>query len=251
MQVMSRIGVSVPFTRWIRLFPVPFRDMAFAQRFSKFDIIEVAATKASDPRPESYEPNVDTIKIVGRIDSKRAHERRRYMDPLMRPSMCGIRRERVAVGTSLGVVGLAGGPELLITEDRTPWEPDKQMIVDQPSMLMPTKKGLEKLPYRFQYRYVCADEPECAGHLQSIVDWEIAEAFRDWREQYGEAQALEKIKEKWTQRLWAPERDSSLFVGNQYKNPDGFLVLGVFWPPKLPTGGGSAGPVQDELLPPR
>ncbi len=31
---------------------------------------------------------------------------------------------------------------------------DKQLIVDQPSMLMPGKKGLEKVPYRFSYRYL-------------------------------------------------------------------------------------------------
>jgi hypothetical protein len=244
-------GIDAHAPRWIRLFPVPFRDLTFTQRFKKFDIIEVAARKSSDPRPESYEPNVDTIRIVGHVDSKRADERRRYIDPLMRPSMCAVRRERAAVGTSLGVFRPAGEPELLITEDRTPWEPDKQMIVDQPSMLIPTKKGLEKLPYRFLYRYACAGEPSCSGHLQSIVDWEIAEAYRSWREQYGDEQALEKIKRKWTQQLWAPDRDASLFVGNQLKNPDGFMVLGVFWPPKLPTGGGSAGPARDGLLPPR
>jgi hypothetical protein len=79
----------------------------------------------------------------------------------------------------------------------------------------------------------------------------IAEAFRRWRDQYGEADALERIERKWTQQVWAPDRDAALFTGNQFKNPDGFLVLGVFWPPKAATGDGSRDPAQGELLPPR
>jgi hypothetical protein len=86
------------------------------------------------------------------------------------------------------------------------------MIVYQPSMLMPGKKGLEKVPYQFKYRYRCAGEPGCRGHEQSIVDWEIAEAFRRWREQYGEFGALERIEKKWTEQVWASDRDTALFV---------------------------------------
>lgn len=244
-------GVDVEQHRWIRLFPVPFRDMPYDQRFRKFDVIEVEARKASDPRPESYQPNVDTIAIVDNIPPRRVDHRRRLIDPLIQPSMCVIRRQQTANATSLGVFRPEAPPELVITEERSPWEPDKQMIVDQPSMLMPGKKGLEKVPYRFSYRYRCAGERSCRGHDQSIVDWEIAEAFRRWREQYGEPGALERIEKKWTEQVWAFDRDTALFVGNQFKNPDGFLVLGVFWPPKAATGDGSRDPEQGELLPPR
>jgi hypothetical protein len=165
--------------------------------------------------------------------------------------MCAIRRQQAATGVSLGVFKPEAMPELVVTEDRSPWEPNKQYIVDQPSMLMPGKAGLEKLPYQFRYRYRCTGEPGCRGHEQSIVDWEIGEAFRRWRDQYGEPAALERIRAKWTDQVWAADRDTALFTGNQFKNPDGFLVLGLFWPPKLPTGGGSRGAEQGELLPPR
>jgi len=244
-------GIDVDQPRWIRLFPVPFRDMPFDQRFRKFDVIEVEARKASDPRPESYQPNVDTIRIVGKIPATRAGERRRLIDPLIQPSLCAIRRQQVAMATSLGAFRPEAPPELVVTQDRSAWEPNKQLIVDQPSMLMPGKQGLEKVPYRFSYRYRCAGEATCRGHEQSIVDWEIAEAFRRWRDRYGESGALERIKSKWTDEVWAAERDTSLFTGNQFKNPDGFLVLGVFWPPKRTTDGGSRAPAQGELLPPQ
>ena len=101
-------------------------------------------------------------------------------------------------------------------------------------MLMPGKKGLEKVPYQFKYRYRCAGEPGCRGHEQSIVDWEIAEAFRKWRAEYGERGALKRIEAKWTEQVWAPDRDTALFTGNQFKNPEQlFLVLGVFWPAEV------------------
>lgn len=110
-------GIDVDTPRWIRLFPVPFRDMPPDRRFKKFDILELAASKASDPRPESHQANVDTLKVVGHIAASRPDERRRMIDPLLRPSMCAIRREQQATGTSLGVfrpgacrAGDRGGP---------------------------------------------------------------------------------------------------------------------------------------------
>jgi hypothetical protein len=244
-------GFDLDNPRWIRLYPVPFRDLPFAQRFRKFDIVELEASESSDPRPESYKPNADSIRVVGHLNARRAVERRRHIEPLMRQSMCAIRREQQESRASLGIFRPLAPPELRIVEERSAWEPEKQMIVGQPSMLMPGKKGLEKLPFRFSYRYGCAGEPTCPGHEQSIIDWEIAEAFRKWRDRLGEHRALEHIEERWTRDLWAPERDSAVIVGNQFKSPQGFLILGVFWPPRLTTGLGSGGPAQGELLPPR
>ena len=244
-------GIDLDHPRWIRLFPVPFRDLPFDQRFKKFDIIELRAEKASDPRPESYRPNVDSIAVVGHVPASSPEERRRIVAPLVQRSMCAVRREQRATRMSLAAIGRPHPPpELRIHVDEEAWQPRKQSVVDQPSLLMPGKRGLEKIPYRFLYSYRCAGEPECPGHEQSIVDWEIAEAFRSWRRGHGEAQALNRIRFKWTEQLWSPERETTLFVGNQFKNPDGFLILGVFWPPK-PTGGGPRGSVQGELLPPR
>src|SRR3989337_678847 len=109
-------GVDVERPGWIRLFPVPCRDMPSDRRFRKFDVIDLQATKSSDPRPESHEPNADTITVVDHIPSRRGDERRRFIDPLICPSMCAIRREQSANGTSLGAFRPAGPPELVIVE---------------------------------------------------------------------------------------------------------------------------------------
>ena len=92
--------------------------------------------------------------------------------------------------------------------------------------------GLEKVPYRFLYVYGC-DDPACPGHRQTIVDWEIGQLYRALRDR-GDADdvALRKICDKWLGQMCAPDRDTAFFVGNHLKNPRGFMVLGVFWPPK-------------------
>ena len=51
--------------RWIRLFPVPYRFLGPDQRFRKYQWIELNILKASsDSRPESFHPDLDSIKIV-------------------------------------------------------------------------------------------------------------------------------------------------------------------------------------------
>lgn len=39
---------------------------------------------------------------------------------------------------------------------------------------------LEVIPHRFVYCYECP-EPDCPGHRQGIIDWEIHQAYRKWR----------------------------------------------------------------------
>ena len=103
---------------------------------------------------------------------------------------------------------------------------------------MPGKTALEKLPYRFLYSYRCADAA-CNGHRQSIIDWEIGAAFRDWRDEHGnEEAAIELIRQKWGEQMWQPKRDTFFYTGNRHDYPDGFLVLGVFWPEKVAVPGG-------------
>ncbi len=97
--------------------------------------------------------------------------------------------------------------------------------------LFTEKSELEKAPHTFIYRWEC-QEPACQGHVQSIADWEIGEAYRSWRRRGYDA--VEEIKRKWLEVLCAEKRDTHLFVGDQHKRPGKFLVLGVFYPERRP-----------------
>ncbi len=221
---------------WVRLFPVPFRDLRGGQRFSKYDLIEVeeARRPASDGRPESIRPNVDTLKRLRKIDTKGNWAKRyKYIEPLVIHSMCHMLRLQAESKASLGAFRPAEVIDLIIEEGDAQWGPSQQAITQQGSLLRPAKSDLEKIPFTFKYKYRC-DDHQCNGHEQSIIDWEIAAAFRRWRKDYkSEEVALEKIRQKWIQDLCAPHIDTHFFVGNQHLHPKSFLVLGVFWPKKI------------------
>jgi hypothetical protein len=232
---VAGIRTDTPEPVWVRLFPVAFRDMPFDQRFKKYDVIRLRAEQhTGDARPESWRPDVDSVEVVGHLDPKNDWSKRRpYVEPLVADSMCDVLRRQREDGTSLAA--FRPGEVLDFTYQRDDAERDerKQAIADQPSLFFMSKKGLEKIPYVFRYRYRCA-VPDCRGHHQSIIDWELAESFRSWT-QYPEAERLQQLRRRWLQEMCSSSRDPILFVGNQHMRPEVFMVLGVFWPPAPTT----------------
>lgn len=233
---VAGIRTDLDFPAWVRLWPVGFRDLPFTQRFKKYDRIQVEARPhTGDTRPETFKPNLDSMRVVERLDARQGWAKRRpYVEPLIAPSMCEIARRQERNGTSLGVVRPGEVLGLTIDAVDAEWEDKQEAIVAQPTLLFPTRLGLEKIPYRFRYRYRCADEPDCPTHHQSIIDWEIAEAFRRWRVRYGVTSALKRIREKWLGSLCSRDRETMFYVGSQHLYPSKFLVLGVWWPPRRP-----------------
>lgn len=142
--------------------------------------------------------------------------------------MCSAARSSTA--PHKGVFHPADVRDLLI-EKAEEWSPRQDMVANQPSLLFPTKKTLERIPYRFSYRYSRGSSCKTKdGHTQSIIDWEIGQAFRDWTK-YDEPERLEKIRERWISKLCGADRDTFFFVGNTHVHQRSFMVLGVFWPP--------------------
>ena len=114
--------------------------------------------------------------------------------------------------------------------DASSWDEKQQAVLNQPSLMFPKDGQLERIPFKFWYRYRC-DEGNCNGHRQSIIDWELGEAFRKWRPRYrDDTELMGALKTRWLEEMWAPDRDSALFVGSMHQHPSSFLVLGVYWP---------------------
>jgi len=89
---------------------------------------------------------------------------------------------------------------------------------------------LEKIPYKFSYQFTC-EEPNCNGHKMMTENWEVMELYRKMKEQYGESQGLEKVKEKFLNQICSPERDTHFFVGTVLQHGT-WIIIGTFWPPK-------------------
>jgi len=160
--------------------------------------------------------------------------RRAWIEPTVSPSMCEILRQRERNGKSLGVFRPAKVLDFVAQDAAEGWSLKKQAILDQLTLYDAERKPLEKIPFVFKYRYQC-DEPECAGHEQSIIDWEIMELYRKLRGQGAAFDVIKrKIRQKYLDEICGPKKDTHLFVGNHSRFPQSFMVLGTFWPPRRP-----------------
>ncbi len=88
------------------------------------------------------------------------------------------------------------------------------------------------MPFTFYYRFRCYNWPKCCGHKLMIHDWELNESYRRWRQKYKGEELLEKIKQKWLNDICGTKKDVYFYVGNVWRHPKQFMVLGVFYPPK-------------------
>jgi hypothetical protein len=226
---------------WVRLYPIQFRDLPFSQQFKKWQKISLdVKSHSGDRRPETRRPLPDTLKIGDVLPAGRTWAKRRpLVDAVRVDSMCELMRKQRKDGTSLGAFRPAEVEKLVIEKQPANWDPKKEATLKakeiQPALFGPVgpadKPRLERVPYKFSYRYRCGDQ-RCKGHEQQIIDWEIAQAWRKWSAEHGSEGALRRIESKWITELCSQDRDTHLFVGNQHQHPASFLVLGVFWPPK-------------------
>ena len=229
--------------RWIRLHPVPFRDLDASSQFQKYQEISVDVVKPrSDRRPETRVPQVGSIRPGPSLGREHGWSKRReLLETLPRPTMCEILRvNRGGSGPqtpSLAITRTKSLPELEITRressqltqwrERAAVEAGKQSLFDDPTSVKPP---LEVMEWRFRYKYHCLDS-SCGGHSQTIIDWEAAALWRNVRNR---PNWQDLMRQKFVTAMWGRDRETELFVGNMHQRPQNFLVLGVFWPPTNP-----------------
>ena len=225
---------------WIRLHPVPFRDLTDETRFRKYQEVTVDVIRPrGDRRPESWVPLEGTLTPGATIGTDHSWStRRQRLARLDRPTMCElVEMNKAGSGPStrsLAVIRALEPPELKITmrdsEQLEKWQrladakAARRSLFDDPDTKKP---DFEVVPWRFQYTYRCL-APACKSHSQTIVDWEAVALWRNVRHQ---SDWPEQMRRKFVDQLWADDRETELFVGNQEQHPPSFLVLGVFWPP--------------------
>lgn len=219
---------------WLRLFPVPWRLLPSDQRFRRYQWIEVDIKKSSDYRPESYKIVVDSIKIQSEpLPSD--HEwraRKEVIYPLRAKSLCSLKTQQVANGyPTLGFFRPKRIERLKITPIDPDWTPAELSALRQGDLFEARPKHeLQKVPFDFQYEFFC-DDPECVnGHKLICTDWEMGEAWRKWRSQYG--QNWEKPFRQKFEREMIHKLDTHFFVGTMLRHPDVWIIVGLFDPAK-------------------
>ena len=223
---------------WIRLFPIPFRYLDGSRRFKKYQWIKVNVIKSSDPRPDSYKIQTDSIEIIGSPlpTSNAWAARKEIILPKVAPSLCSLEAERLRSGPTLGVFKPKSVRRLLIVPERVKtWSEKELEILSQLSMFDKAPPSrLEKIPYTFMYEFTC-DDADCSGHRLSVTDWELGQSYRSWRALYG-TKWHEKFRRKYELEMLL-DRDLYFYVGTIRSHPHIWLIVGLFYPPKQKTGG--------------
>ena len=214
---------------WIRLYPIDFRYLPFSRQYKKYQWIEVEVVKnIKDKRPESYRPDTETIKVGKLIDEKKSQERKMIILPTLSADL-----EELKLGKmSLGIIKPREIMKFIVEPCSAQWSKKHQRVLVQQRLFEEQPKDLEKIPFKFSYKFFCQNQ-KCKGHICQIIDWEIYELFRNMQNkyQYDIDTILEKIKNKWIDQMWDKNRDSYLYLGTTM--PFGtYVVLGVFWPKK-------------------
>jgi hypothetical protein len=189
---------------WIRLYPLPLRWMGVEQQFKKFDLIEVEVRRESrDTRPESYRPDIDSIRVLRHLDDWT--ERQPCMERVPRTSTCSLSAAAAErhEAPSLGMVDVATIP----AELRAP---------------------------RFiaRYEYYCRANG-CPRHVGQILDWELT-ALQGRLHRELDMEAVAQIERRFRNQMFAPGRRTSFFMGNfeDARKRSSFSVLGVYYPPE-------------------
>lgn len=234
-ETVCTAGVLADSKAFVRLYPIRFRYLEGTMQFKKYQWIRANITKAiSDPRPESYNIVPDSIVLGDMIKAGKTWEERcawLLNEKTVFPSVEALRLAQINASTSLGIVK----PKIVnqvIIRHRDSKEVEeaiakKDSVVDQLD-LFEEKKDLYILPVRIMIEFSCND-PGCAGHKMSILDWEFGQLYRkviksdDWQD---------KIKSKIMNEICAGDRDTYIILGNMVSHPQRFSVLGFFWPPK-------------------
>ncbi len=220
--------------KWIRLYPVDYRYRPSWQQFHKYQWIEVELEKAAkDNRPESYRPNLDSIRLLGeRIDTADNWlERRAIVDQMPHRTLNEWKAQHEVNKTSLGIVRPKRVIDLEIREADPEWKPEWQTLFSQLRLFGPQQKELRKLPYTFHYVFECEDSEK--PHTAMCEDWELGTLFLRESERLGSDEAAaQSVRDKFLGELCRDDKDTRFFMGTKFPY-NVWLVLGVFWPPQV------------------
>jgi len=235
-EVVCTAGITDD-AKWVRLYPIPYRYQPKEKQFKKYQWVEVEAERhRQDPRLESYRPKLETLAVIGPpLDCKNHwHERKKLVLPLLDKSIEELQsmiKNKERPGKSLGLIKPNVISDFIIEGTSREWSSKQKAILRQKN-LFEEIKDLDKIPYKFSYKFKCSDE-RCKGHKLMIEDWEIYELYRKClTEHKNEKNALLKVREKYSGYL--KNNDVYFVVGTQREHhfKKTFVLISIFAPTK-------------------
>ena len=236
--------------KWIRIYPVRFRQLPYGQQYKKYEWIELnLKRKWDDFRQESYMPGlgvdepIEAGKSIGTGRDRSWRERKRYVLREVFDSMTELigRAKAPQVWKSLATVKPKELIGFEIVEERErEWDPKFRAELQQRGLFETARKSedqplqiVSKLPFKYYYRFLTVGDQK--SRRMMIEDWEIGALYWNCLAQTegDEFEANELVRKKYEEEFF--EKDLYLFVGtslaNHHRAPNPFMIIGVFYPP--------------------
>ena len=91
--------------QWVRLYPIPYRYLEYEQQFPTYGLIQASIRKSSDARPESYNIDINTLKVTGKLGTADAWKaRRELLLSLASQSVEALQEQQQTSKISLGLI---------------------------------------------------------------------------------------------------------------------------------------------------
>ena len=231
---------------WIRLYPIPFRNLSYEEQYKKFQWVTVRVTRnEKDFRPESFRVIDHEIKLGEVVKSWEERKKIIFHEgmPIHR-NLDAMIREAKTKFTSLAIFKPSVIHDIIAEPVEREWDTDKlaaQEARKQQLTLFQTEdeltsffvKHVKKLPYKFSYRF--SDDSGRESTLM-IEDWEIGALYWNClrRCSFDEKRAVEQVLEKYRSLC---TKDIYFFMGTTLQfhqiAPNPFIIIGVYYPPIL------------------
>jgi len=201
----------------VRLHPIPHRYLEPEHQFKAFQFIKAKITKnLSDPRPESYRIEPNSIELQDEIPYKKYNVRREYLEKS--PHFCSSVEELIdrqaKFGISLGIVKpkkiIDCKIELRPEDKRVEWEEKEKSILSQKDLFEYNFKPIDFPEAQFFVFWEC-DDKRCTGHKMNLHQWGIHELYRKYKNNLKRDQ---KVLDAMWNKLDQSNRDVFLFLGN-------------------------------------
>jgi len=232
---------------WIRLYPVPFRRLDFDQKYPKYSWIDIDVVRnLSDFRPETYRPDLSTIRVEEKPKKVDWNERRKILFKSQKiytdlHELIDVARKQ---GTSLATFKPTEVLEFVVKPVAREWDPDKRAILENlshqlnllqsPQEIEDEFKLVPKVPYEFSYKFV-----DSCGRQSTLMieDWEVSMLYFNCLKaaDNDEHVAVAKVREKFFDEFRTKDLHFFLGTTKRYHNvaPNPFIIIGTFYPPMI------------------
>jgi hypothetical protein len=208
-------GIFEDTLEMVRLYPIPRRYLDPGNQFHAFQFIRARVTPdTSDPRPESYRIEADSIEPQELV--KKHEVRRQFLEgsPHFCKSVEELLERQKAKATSLGIMVPDSITDCSIEKrsesERADWMAKEEARQKQERLFGSKPKPLDFPEAKFFVHWLCNDE-RCKGHKMGLHQWGIHELYRKYKDKPG---GKEKVIQAMHRHLDQGEKDIFLFLGN-------------------------------------